>query len=137
MRNIRKALATLGAAGVISGALMVVPAGAAHADTNCGGTVWPDDYVTVRSTTLEGRTIVLLTGRLADGSYGKIRGYRSGDRVWVDRRAPGSSSYFRCGPFNGASTNRLDNFGWEMRACGDIQFGAGRLATCTSWYLDG
>lgn len=137
MRRMTKALATAGAAAALGGALMVVPAGAAQAGTDCGGTVWADVYVAIRTTTLEGRTIQLRNGRASDGSYGLISsGYRSGDRVWIDRRAPGSSSYFTCGPFNRSDSNRMDNFGWEMRACADIAFAGGRLGTCTSWYVD-
>jgi hypothetical protein len=136
----RRALATTGAAAVLGGALMVAPAGAAHAGTDCGGTVWPDIYVTVREVRpdrFEGRHLVLRNGRASDGSYGAIAsGFRSGDRVWIDRRAPGSSSYFTCGPFNRWDTNRMDNFGWQMRACADIAFGGGRLGTCTDWYTD-
>lgn len=139
-RGVKRGLTGLAAAAGLAGALVAAPAGAAHADTNCGSTVWPDIYQNVREVLpdrFEGRHLVLRNGRASDGSYGAIAsGFRSGDRVWIDRRAPGSSSYFTCGPFSRWDTNRMDNFGWEMRACADIPFAGGRLGTCTGWYVD-
>jgi hypothetical protein len=110
--------------------------GSGIAGTNCGGTVWPDLYVNVREIrpeTFHGRHVILYNGRASDGSYGAIdSGHRNGDLVWVDRRAPGAGNWEQCGPFRRWHTNRLDNFGWEMRACAQAQ-GETR---CTSWYHD-
>jgi hypothetical protein len=118
---------------------MTIPAGTAHAGTtSCGSdaTHIASDYP-VRETDLQGRHIALYNGRVFDDSYAMITsGYRSGDRVWVDRRAPGSSSWFQCGPFNSNMSNEMDNIGWEMRACADVLVNGSRQHACTGWYLD-
>ena len=136
----RRTLAGLAAAVALGGALVSTSAGSAQAATNCGGTVWPDVYQNVKQVMpdqFHGRHIVLFNGRASDGSYAAIdSGYRSGDRVWVDRKAPGATGWTQCGPFNRADSNRLDNFGWEMRACADVVLNGSRVHKCTGWYKD-
>ncbi|GAB3248423.1 hypothetical protein [Kineosporia babensis] len=136
----RRTLAGLAAAMVLGAGLVTTSAGTAQAATNCGSTVWPDVYQNVREvmpSDFFGRHIVLRNGRASDASYAAIAtGYHSSDRVWIDRKAPGSSSWFQCGPFSRSTSNRMDNFGWTMRACADVIYNNKRVHKCTGWYTD-
>jgi hypothetical protein len=124
------------------GACVLVGPGAALAaagTTNCGIPRWQllDHDYPVRSIDWYGRHLVLENLQIADYSYAKITsGYRSGDRVWVDRSSNGGGSWFQCGPFSDYRSRMLDNLHYWMRACLDVVVSGQRRHACTSWYYD-
>ncbi|GAB6902538.1 hypothetical protein [Kineosporia succinea] len=128
--------AAAGAALTISPA-MTSPALAAGT-TNCGTTANGfDHHVVARSRTVGGHTIQLWTGAGFDEDFAKIAaGYRSGDRVWIDKRKTGASTWTQCGPFSRISSNEISNpdSRTQTRACFDYVTGGSRKAYCTEWY---
>jgi len=105
-------------------------------NTNCGSSVGGLDlYTTIRSKSKGGRTVALRSGSCFDESFSEIsKGYKSGDRTWVDRRKKGGVAT-QCGPFNAKHSNEVGHQeGFEVQACADwpTQSG-GREHVCTGF----
>lgn len=145
--NIVRTLGVLHAATAITGGASATPS---QAGTDCGTGVYGGDvYWQARTASRDGRTVALWSGKAFDESHAEItRGYspgvwdwrhwtyRDGDRAWVDRRSPGSSDWFQCGPFVSRRSHEMDNINYDMRACMDYRYGNGRRYICTDWYKD-
>jgi hypothetical protein len=110
--------------------------------TRCGRSVpWPGapSWVSypVRSVNLRGRTVQLKNVRLTDWSYAYVsRGYRKGDRVWIDRSGNGGQNWRKCGPFARGHSNQVPNLRASARACLQVKSHGKRVSRCTGWYYD-